>query len=189
VKAWVSHERAHQVSNTRTAMPDVFLAAGILLPLFAACSNQPFPTQPSVAAAPSSTVVSLEGEAGSGDGQIRERSRASGGQTVHLGPGEHRLWTFGVGAVQAQYALAVTYSNGKEGPNEIIHVAVDGRPVISFQDRDSGDSVEGWNVFVTDPAGTSILGPGSHTLTLEVSGGDGCVEIDVVTLRSDGAVA
>ena len=54
---------------------------------------------------------------------------------------------------------------------------------------DSGDSVEGWNLFVTDPAGTSTLGPGNHTLTLDVTGGDGCVEIDVVTLKPDGVAA
>jgi hypothetical protein len=157
-------------------------APWILLPLFAACSHQPFPTQPSVAAVPPATAVALEGEAGYGDGQIRERSRASGGQTVHLGPGERRRWTFGVRAAEAQYAMTVTYSNGKEGPNEMIHVDMDGTPVTSFQNRDSGDSIEGWNLFVTDPAGNSTLQPGSHTITLEVSGGDGCVEIDVVTL-------
>jgi len=164
--------------------------ACMLVPLFAACSShQPLPTQPSIAAAPLATVVALEGEAGSGDGQVRERSRASGGQTVHLGPGERRLWSFAVRPVQAEYSLAVTYSNGKEGPNEMIHVAVDGRPVASFQNRDSGDSVEGWNLFVTDPAGTSTLGPGNHTLTLDVTGGDGCVEIDVVTLKPGGVAA
>jgi hypothetical protein len=164
------------------ARPCVLLAVWILLPLFAACSRHPFPTQPSLAAEPPATVVGLEGEAGDGDGQVRERSRASGGHTVHLGPGERRQWTFGVRAVRAQYAIAVTYSNGKEGPNEIIHVAVDGRPITSFQNRDSGDSVDGWNLFVTDPAGTSTLDPGSHTIALEISGGDGCVEVDVVTL-------
>src|SRR5437660_10798521 len=108
----------------------------MLVPLFAACSShQPLPTQPSIAAAPLAIVVALEGEAGSGDGQVRERSRASGGQTVHLGPGERRLWSFIVRPVQAEYSLAVTYSNGKEGPNEMIHVAVDDRPVASFQNR------------------------------------------------------
>lgn len=169
---------------------DPLLAACVLVPLFAACiSHQPLPTQPSIAAAPLAIVVALEGEAGSGDGQVRERSRASGGQTVHLGPGERRLWSFIVRPVQAEYSLAVTYSNGKEGPNEMIHVAVDDRPVASFQNRDSGDSVEGWNLFVTDPAGTSTLGPGNHTLTLDVTGGDGCVEIDVVTLKPGGVAA
>ena len=158
------------------------LAVWILAPLLAACSGHPLPTQPSVAGALSPTMVPLEAEAGSGDGQVIQRSRASGGQTVHLGPGEHRLWTFDVRAVQTQYALSVTYSNGKEGPNEVISLTVDGTPVSSFQNRDSGDSIEGWNLFVTDPAGTSTLGPGSHTLTLDVNGGDGCVEVDVVTL-------
>jgi hypothetical protein len=163
------------------------LALFMLVPLFAACSGRTLPTQPSVAAVRSGGVLSLEGESGTGDGQVKERSRASGGHTVHLGPGERRQWRFGIGAVQAQYALAVTYSNGKEGPNETIHVSVDGTPITSFQDRDSGDSIEGWNLFVTDPAGTSTLGAGDHTLTLEVTGGDGCVEIDVVTMMPDGA--
>jgi hypothetical protein len=163
------------------------LAAWILVPLLAACNAQPFPTQPSVAVVPSVTVVSLEAEAGSGDGQVIQRSRASGGQTVHLGPGEHRLWTFDVRGVQVQYTLAVSYANGKEGANEIISITVDGTLVSSFQNRDSGDSIEGWNEFVIDPAGTVTLGPGSHTLRLEVKGGDGCVEIDVATLSSGGA--
>ena len=57
---------------------DPLLAACVLVPLFAACiSHQPLPTQPSIAAAPLAIVVALEGEAGSGDGQVRERSRAS----------------------------------------------------------------------------------------------------------------
>jgi hypothetical protein len=162
------------------------LAAGILVPLLAACSAQQFPTQPSVVVVPAVTGVSLEAEVGTGDGQVRQRSRASGGQTVHLGPGEHRLWTFDVRAAQEQYALSVSYSNGKEGANEVIRVTVDGTLISIFQNRDSGDSVEGWNAFVTDPAGTTTLGPGSHTLRLEVSGGDGCVEIDVATLSPDG---
>lgn len=169
---------------------DVRLAiAWILGPLFAACSHQPFPTQPSGTAAQTVASVALEGEAGIGDGQVKQRSRASGGQTVHLGPGERRLWMFAVGTGQVPYDLAITYANGKEGPNEVIHVAVDGRPVSTFENRDSGDSIEGWNTFVTDPAGTAVLGLGSHTLTIEISGGDGCVEIDVVTLKPAGAVA
>lgn len=158
------------------------LAAWLLLLASAACGGQAFPTQPSAAAPPSAKAVPLEGEAGTGDGRIVQRSRASGGQTIHLGPGERRRWTFAVNAAQAQYALSVTYSNGKEGENEVISVTVDGTPVSSFHNRDSGDSTEGWNTFVTDPAGTSALRSGSHTIVLEVSGGDGCVEIDLVTL-------
>jgi hypothetical protein len=158
------------------------LAAWLLVPLLPACSAAPFPTQPSPAVVPSIGVVSLEAEAGQGDGQVRQRSRASGGLTVHLGPGEHRLWTFDVRATQVRFAFSISYSNGKEGENEVLNVTVDGRTVSSFQNRDSGDSVDGWDEFVTDPAGTTTLGPGSHTLRLEVSGGDGCVEIDVATL-------
>ena len=92
------------------------------------------------------------------------------------------MWTFAVSPEEARYALSVTYSNGKEGENEVITVTVDGAPVSSFQNRDSGDATEGWNLFVTDPAGTSALGSGRHTIVLESSGGDGCVEIDFVTV-------
>jgi hypothetical protein len=155
------------------------LAVWILPCLLAACSEHVLPTQPSAVPA---TLISLEGEAGSGDGQIIQRSRASRGQTVHLGPGQRRAWTFAVSTTPAEYALSITYANGEEGDNEIISVTVDGAPVHAFQNRDSGDSIEGWNLFVTDPAGVFTLGAGSHTLVLEVSGGDGCVEIDTVTL-------
>ena len=54
----------------------------------------------------------------------------------------------------------------------------------SFQNRDSGDAVEGWDEFVTDPAGTATLDTGSHTLRIESSGGDGCVEIDLALVRA-----
>ena len=158
------------------------LAAWMLLFLFAACGGHALPTQPSAVVAPSPKVVSLEGEPGSGDGRVVQRSRASGGQTLHLGPGERRWWTFAVDAERTPYTVSVTYSNGKEGENELITVTVDETTVSSFLDRDTGDSTEGWNVFVTDPVGTFTLGSGSHTIVVEVSGGDGCVEIDVVTL-------
>jgi len=161
----------------------------MLLALLEACGGHGTPTQPSALSATGprpADVVSIEGEAGSGDGQVRQRSRASGGQTIHLGPGERRSWMMKVGATEQAYALAVTYSNGKEGENEIIRVMVDGSLTRSFQNRDSGDSIEGWNVFVTDPAGTSMLRSGSHTIALEVEGGDGCVEIDLLTLTPTG---
>ena len=158
--------------------------APVLVGLLAACAEHPLPTQPSALTPASSMTIALEGEAGSGDGQIRDRSRASGGRTVHLGPGERRVWTFKRSAAPMTYAVAVTYSNGQEGENEVIRVIVDGTQVSSFKNRDSGDAIEGWNLFVTDLAGTSTLGSTSHTLVLEVQGGDGCVEIDKVTLNA-----
>jgi len=158
-----------------------YLATVLLMPTLAGCSAASLPTQPSPTVTPSVGVMSLEAEAGQGEGQVRSRSRASGGLTVHLAPGEYRVWTFDV-RVEARFALSVAYSNGKEGENETLTVAVDGRTVVSFQNRDSGDAVDGWNESVTDPAGAVTLGPGRHTLRLESSGGDGCVEIDVATL-------
>jgi len=169
------------IGNTVNSRP-AQLAVGFLVTSLAACAGQPLPTQPSAAAAGAAVAVSLEAEVGSGDGQVRERSRASGGRTVHLGPGERRLWTFDIGAAPRSYVLSVTYSNGREGENEVVSVTVDGALVSSILNRDSGDSIEGWNMFVTDPVGTSMLGSRSHTLMLDVRGGDGCVEIDRVTL-------
>ena len=158
------------------------LAAWILTAPVTACGGQGFPTQPSALSAPSPPVLVLEGEPGSGDGRVTQRSRASGGETLHLGPGERRRWTFAASAEQVQYVLSVTYSNGTDGEHERLTVTVDGATVSSFENRDSGDGIEEWNVFVTDLAGTATLGTGIHTLELEVSGGDGCVEIDVMTL-------
>lgn len=163
------------------------VALWIVPVLLTACGGQSLPTQPSAIGTQSATVIVLEGEPGSGEGKVVQRSRASGGQTIHLGPGEQRRWAFDVRTGGMQYALSVTYSNGKEGENEQLTFTVDGVTVRSFQDRDSGDSTEGWNVFVTDPAGTSTLGTGHHTLVLEVSGGDGCVEIDIMTLSPTSA--
>ncbi len=164
------------------------LAAWLLLPLLPGCSAALLPTQPSPAGAPAIGPIALEAEAGRGDGVVRLRSRASGGLTVHLAPGEHVAWTFSLTAAQA-LAFSIAYSNGKEGENEVLSVSVDGKLVSSFQNRDSGDAVEGWDEFVTDPAGTVTLDAGSHTLRIESSGGDGCVEIDVATLSPvrDGA--
>ena len=96
----------------------------------------------------------LEAEAGQGEGVVRSRSRASGGLTVHLAPGEYRVWTFDVRAAEVRFAVSIAYSNGKEGENEVLSIAIDGRALSSFQNRDSGDAVEGWNEFVTDPAGS-----------------------------------
>jgi hypothetical protein len=149
----------------------------------ASCANMPSPTQPTAIGVAPASAISFEAEDGAGDGDLKQRSRASGGRTIHLAPGQRRLWTFNFGASPTSFALSVTYSNGKEGDNEVLSVFVDGALITSFQDRDSGDAVEGWNTFITDAAGSSLLGGKSHTLVIESRGGDGCVEIDLVTLK------
>src|SRR5437867_1440853 len=95
-------------------------AAGILSCFLSSCSGDSVPARPSTTALYSPSVISLEGEPGSGEGHVVQRSRASGGLTLHLGPGEQRLWTSDVRAAQVSYRVAVTYSNGKEGENEVI---------------------------------------------------------------------
>ena len=156
----------------------------LVIPL-AACAGARLPTRPSEAAPYPAKIVALEAEAGSGDGQVRERSRASGGRTAHLGPAESRRWTFTIPSAAAPFAVSVTYANGQEGENEVIDVSLDGTLISSFLNRNSGDAIEGWNLFVTDPAGQSMLAAGRHTLVLGVQGGDGCVEIDLITLSPE----
>ena len=154
----------------------------LLLPVVAACSAAALPVGPTPTASVLPAVMVLEGEPGSGDGIILQRSRATGGQTLHLAPGERRRWTFTTGGAEARYAIAVQYSNSRWGDREVLTFEVDGTRVGAFQVRDTGEETEGWNTFAVDAAGSLTLGAGSHVLTIESSGGDGCVEIDFVTV-------
>ena len=158
------------------------LAMFFPLALVAACGDRILPAQPSPPVSVAPQFLSLEAEAGTGDGGAMQRPRASGGVTIHLAPGERRQWTFSIDAPQAQYAVAVTYSNDNVGATETIHLSLDGTSLGAFEARDTGDDGEGWNTFVTDLAGSSALARGTHTLVITSSGGDGCVEIDKITL-------
>ena len=154
----------------------------LFLPVFAGCSAAALPVGPTPTASVPPTVLTLEGENGSGDGIVFQRSRATGGQTLHLAPGERRRWTFTTGAAELGYAIAVRYSNSRWGDREVLTFEVDGTRVGSFQVRDTGEETEGWNTFAVDATGSVTLRSGSHVLTIESSGGDGCVEIDFVTV-------
>ncbi len=147
-----------------------------------ACSRASFPAAPTAVVAPGPEMVHLEAELGSSPLDIRKRLRASGGMTVPLAPGERLSGLFDVRGSQTPYGVAVTYANGQEGANETLHVSLDGVRIRTFVDRDSGDAVEGWETFVTDPAGSASLEPGRHTIAIESEGGDGCVEIDFIRL-------
>jgi hypothetical protein len=159
-------------------------AAVIPFVLLTACSDQTLPGQPSTPEPAVAQSLSLEAEAGSGQGEVMQRPKASGGVTIHLAPGERRQWTFSVAASQAEYAIAVTYSNDNIGETETIRVSLDDVAVGAFEARDTGDDGEGWSVFETDLVGTSTLARGNHTLVISSSGGDGCIEIDKVTLTA-----
>jgi hypothetical protein len=134
-------------------------------------------------AASAPQFMSLEAESGTGEGGPMQRPRASGGVTIHLAPGEHRQRTFSVSGPSSQYAVEVTYSNDNIGNTETLSLSLDGVPLGAFDARDTGDDGEGWDVFVTNVVGPSNLAAGTHTLVIRSSGGDGCVEIDKVTLR------
>lgn len=168
-------------------MANAFIAISIAATL-TACSRVSSPTAPTVVVAPGSELVHLEAEAGSGTLDVRKRLRASGGMTVHLAPGESLSWVFDVRGAPTPYGLAVTYANGQEGANETLHVSLDGVRIRTFVDRDSGDAVEGWETFVTDPGGSASLASGTHIVTIESEGGDGCVEIDFIRVLPNDAL-
>src|SRR5262245_3560211 len=157
------------MSGSTRLNPFIAICAAMTL---TACGGASSPTAPAAVVAPGPEMVHLEAETGSGPLDIRQRPRASGGQTGHLAPGERLSWRFDVRGLQTPYGLAVTYANGQEGANETLHVSLDGVSIRTFVDRDSGDAVEGWETYITDPAGSASLAPGVHTITLESEGGD-----------------
>lgn len=128
--------------------------------------------------------ILLEGEDGSGDGQVMLRSEASGQRTVWLHAGESRTLRFQLPA-EARYRLSVRYSNDNFGPLEAVDVGIDGVRAGQFAAQDTGDFGFGWNVFRwSDPFDPVTLSPGTHEVTIAVTGGDGFgVEIDVVKLE------
>jgi hypothetical protein len=151
-----------------------------------ACSSSPSPTAPSAAPpASSSATLVLEAEIASGEGDPMQRSAASGGVTVHLAPGQRREWLFKVLGPGSRYAVLVRYSNDETGESETLRATLDGAALGSFRAQDTGDDGAGWNTFVADRAGARDLTPGEHVLALESAGGDGCIEIDLVTLEPE----
>jgi hypothetical protein len=159
-----------------------------LLVLTIGCGTQASPTTPSAAPTSAPTVMTFEAEVGSGDGDLKQRAHASGGLTIHLAPGQRRQWTFVAGAQEVRYTFSITYSNDNPGDTELLRVELDGAAVGSFHAQDTGDDGEGWDIFVADLAGTLMLRPGNHTLVVESTGGDGCIEIDTVVLRPGDAL-
>ncbi len=110
------------------------------------------------------------------------RTSASGGLTIHLAPGQRRQWTFKVLDPGSDYSVMVRYSNDETGDSETIRTTIDGLPIGAFRAQDTGDNGAGWEAFASDRAGAAVLPGGRHLLVVESSGGDGCIEIDAVTL-------
>jgi len=142
---------------------------------------------PTPTTTPPSQIL-LEGEDGTGDGQVMPRSAASGQRTVWLHDGESRILSFQL-STSAHYTLGVWYSNDDPtGPLETVTVSVDGAAEGSFSAQNTRIPGEppgsGWNVFTSaGPFGPVDLQPGTHELRVSVAGGDDYgVEIDVVVL-------
>jgi hypothetical protein len=159
------------------------LAPLALAAVIPGCGMSPSPTQPSARAASEPTAFAFEAESGSGDGDLKHRMHASGGLTIHLAPGQRRQWTFTTGAEATRYGVSVMYSNDNPGDTELLNVELDGERIGSFRAQDTGDDGEGWEIFVRDRAGTSMLRSGNHRLVVESTGGDGCIEIDLVIVE------
>ena len=155
----------------------------MVLPTLAACGGGALPTSPSAMGRSVPASVFLQAEPGSGEGRVLARSHAIGGQTLHLAPGERRTWTFSTRSVEARHRVAVSYSNSRWGDREILDVEIDGVSVATFEAVETGEDEEGWNEFAVHPAGAVTLRAGTHTLVVQSSGGDGCVEVDFVEVN------
>jgi hypothetical protein len=128
--------------------------------------------------------VSFEAETGSGDGQTMSRSNASSQSTIWLHAGESRSYSVDFDST-LPYSLTIRYSNDNFGPLEVVTVYLDGGALTSFQPSDTGDGGHGWNVFYTANLGPFSISPGSHTLSVQVSDGDGYgVELDKFTFNT-----
>ncbi len=132
--------------------------------------------------APLQTV--FEGEGGEGGRSIMTRSNASLGETKLLMSGDSLTFKFKT-LGEKQYSIKIRYSNDNYGPLEVVSIFSDNVKVGEFNPQDTGDYGNGWDIFITSEAiGPVLVGPGDHTLTLKVEGGDGYgVEIDSVTLE------
>jgi hypothetical protein len=128
-------------------------------------------------------VFSLEGEAASGDGGKMGREHASGRETRWLHAGETASWSFTAPAA-GRYGITAAYSNDNFGSLEKVQFLLDGTPAGAFDAQDTGDIGAGWDVFLTTGSLAVVdVAEGTHTLAVQVSGGDGYgVEIDVVRL-------
>jgi hypothetical protein len=175
--------RSAQVGRPLPATVVRTAAVLVLLWCTQACGGS-LPAQPS--AVPISTTalnLTLEAEGGTGQGDRMTRTSASGGLTIHLSPGQRREWAITLPATPADYAVVVRYGNDETAGSETLTAMVDGAMLGSFHARDTGDNGVGWETFVTDRAGVARALAGRHVLTLESSGGDGCIEIDLITLQ------
>ena len=131
---------------------------------------------------PAPDQITLEGESGSGAGQVMPRSNASGARTVWLHDGETRVLTFDLPS-PGRYGVSVRYSNDNFGATERVEVSVDGRTVGSFDAEDTGDGGFGWDVFRWADVATLDLAEGAHRIDVTPRGGDGYgIELDVVRL-------
>lgn len=129
--------------------------------------------------------IRLEGEHGTGDGYVMQRSAASGQRTVWLHNGESRTLSFQLPA-SARYSLSVRYSN--DGSSDTVTVSVDDAEVCQFTTEATrppgGEPGSGWNVFFSSGPICSVdLQSGIHTVRVSVTRSDVYgVEIDVVIL-------
>jgi hypothetical protein len=130
--------------------------------------------------------IVLQAESGSGAGQRMPRANANGSATILLKNGETRSISFqSCAGVSAMYSARVRYSNDSNGPSETISLTFNNVLVGQFGARDTGDFGRGWDNFAEDGIpGTFMTQPGTNTVTVSISGGDGFgVEIDAIILE------
>ncbi len=149
-------------------------------------NGKPFPVTQDSSLPPQ---ILLEAEAGSSPGPVMWRSNASNLRTVWLHAGQWLKLSFYIPVTSCFRLDTVCWSNDNLpfAPSESVDVLLDGNNIGRIIADNTGSlGGGGWNVFkCSDPIGILNLQPGTHEITLTVSGGDGYgVEIDVVKLSA-----
>ncbi len=133
----------------------------------------------------------LQAEDGQGDGELRDRSNASGSgntpRTRWLRPGQEVVIVFVVPEA-GTYRLEMRYSRDSLGPGPTVAFNIDNQPAGELLARSTNRPGElpgaAWNNFRTDGLANAVhLTAGRHELRLRVNGGDiWGLEVDTISL-------
>ncbi len=133
----------------------------------------------------------LQAEDGQGDGELRDRSNASGSgntpRTRWLRPGEEVVMVFVVPQA-GSYRLEMRYSRDSLGLSPTVAFSIDNQPTGELLARSTNRPGElpgvAWNNFRTDGLANAVyLTASRHELRLRVNGGDMWgLEIDTISL-------
>lgn len=161
----------------------LLILASILLTGTAYSENTNRVDPPPCPAPDTTTVLKLEGENGTGDGQYMPRSNASGKRTRLLHRRDELEFRFKLSS--RVNTIQVCYSNDDSSlRRDTIKLWIDNRYIGKFVTEDTGNFGQGWNIFTYKEFYPVPVRRGWHTLRMLVVSADfHGVEIDKIEFR------